>query len=142
MAIARGVRFILLFMIAAVIVSMTGVAVSYFLLTRGPAVESDSVLWLRIPASLGEQAPDDVLGLLDQRATVGSVVDTLRKAKVDDRVSAVVVVPPSAPGSGERYRRYGPRSPTSRSRASLSSPISNSAWARPTTFRLRVTASS
>ena len=98
MAIARGVRFILLFLIAAVIVSMTGVAISYFLLTRGPAVESDSVLWLRIPASLGEQAPDDVFGFLDQRATIGSVVTTLRKAKVDDRVSAVVVVPPPAPG--------------------------------------------
>jgi len=96
-AIARGVRFILLFMIAAVIVSMTGVAVSYFLLTRGPAVQSDSVLWLRIPANLGEQAPDDVFGLFDQRDTVGSVVTALRKAKVDDRVSAVVVVPPFAP---------------------------------------------
>ena len=98
MAIARGVRFILLFMIAAVIVSMTGVALSYFLLTRGPAVDSDSVLWLRIPANLGEQAPDDILGFLDQRATVGSVVTALRMAEVDDRVSAVVVVPPPAPG--------------------------------------------
>ena len=98
MAIAKGVRFILLFMVAAVIVSMTGVAVSYFLLTRGPAVESDSVLWLRVPAVLGEQAPDDVFGLLDQRETVGSVVTALRKAKVDDRVSAVVLVPPPAPG--------------------------------------------
>lgn len=98
MAIARGVRFILLFMVAAVIVSMTGVAVSYFLFTRGPAVESGSVLWLRIPASLDEQAPADVLRLFDQRATVGSVVGALRKAKVDDRVSAVVVVPPPVPG--------------------------------------------
>lgn len=98
MAIARGVRFILLFLIAAVIVSMTGVALSYFLLTRGPSVESDSVLWLRIPADLGEQAPDDVFGFLDQRVTIGSVVTTLRKAKVDDRVSAVVMVPPPAPG--------------------------------------------
>ena len=98
MAIARGVRFILLFMVAAVIVSMTGVAVSYFLFTRGPAVESGSVLWLRIPANLDEQAPADVLRLFDQRATVGSVVGALRKAKVDDRVSAVVVVPPPVPG--------------------------------------------
>ena len=98
MAIAKGVRFILLFMVAAVIVSMTGVAVSYFLLTRGPAVESDSVLWLRVPAVLSEQAPDDVFGLLDQRETVGSVVTALRKAKVDARVSAVVLVPPPAPG--------------------------------------------
>lgn len=98
MAIARGVRFILLFLVAAVIVSMTGVAVSYFLFTRGPAVETGSVLWLRIPAALDEQAPDDFLRLFDQRATVGSVVGALRKAKVDDRVSAVVVVPPSVPG--------------------------------------------
>ena len=98
MAIARGVRFILLFMIAAVIVSMTGVAVSYFLFTRGPTVQSDSVLWLRIPGNLGEQAPDDVLGLFDPRETVGSVITALRKARVDDRVSAVVVVPPPAPG--------------------------------------------
>lgn len=98
MAIARGVRFILLFLVAAVIVSMTGVAVSYFLFTRGPAVETGSVLWLRIPATLDEQAPDDFLRLFDQRATVGSVVGALRKAKVDDRVSAVVVVPPSVPG--------------------------------------------
>jgi protease-4 len=87
-----------LFIIAAVIVSMTGVAMSYFLLTRGPSVASDSVLWLRVPANLGEQAPDDVFGFLDQRATVGSVVTALRKAKVDDRVSAVVVVPPAVPG--------------------------------------------
>ncbi len=98
MASAKGVRFILLFIVAAVIVSMTGVAASYFLLTRGPAVESDSVLWLRVPANLGEQAPDDVFGLLDQGATVGSVVTALRKAKVDDRVSAVVLVPPATPG--------------------------------------------
>jgi protease-4 len=95
---AKGVRFILLFIVAAVIVSMTGVAASYFLLTRGPAVEFDSVLWLRVPANLGEQAPDDVFGLLDQGATVGSVVTALRKAKVDDRVSAVVLVPPATPG--------------------------------------------
>ncbi len=98
MASAKGVRFILLFIVAAVIVSMTGVAASYFLLTRGPAVESDSVLWLRVPANLGEQPPDDVFGLLDQGATVGSVVTALRKAKVDDRVSAVVLVPPATPG--------------------------------------------
>ena len=98
MAIAKGVRFILLFIVAAIIVSVTGVAASYFLLTRGPAVESDSVLWLRVPANLGEQAPDDLFGLLDQGATVGSVVTALRKAKVDDRVSAVVLVPPATPG--------------------------------------------
>lgn len=98
MALSKGARFILLFLAAAVALSMAGIAVSLFLITRGPVVASDSVLWLRVPGNLGEQAPDDILGLLGQSASVGSVVDTLRKAKVDDRVSAVVLEPPASVG--------------------------------------------
>ena len=99
MALSRGARFILTFILAAVIVSMTGIAMAYFFATRGPSVEINSVLWLRVPANLGEREPDDVFGqLLGRRDTVGSVVDALRKAKVDDRVAAVVLVPPFQPG--------------------------------------------
>ena len=98
MALSRGARFILSFILAAVVVSMTGVVVTYFLATRGPTVESNSILWLRVPANLGERQPDDVFGqLIGARETVGSVVDVLRKAKVDDRVSAVVLVPAYEP---------------------------------------------
>ena len=98
MALSKGARLILLFLAAAVALSVAGMAVSLFLITRGPVVESDSVLWLRVPGNLGEQAPDDILGLLGRSASVGSVVDTLRKAKVDDRVSAVVLEPPVSAG--------------------------------------------
>lgn len=98
MALSKGARFILLFLAAAVALSVTGMALSLFLITRGPVVAQDSVLWLRVPGNLGEQAPDDIFGLLGQSASVGSVVDTLRKAKVDDRVSTVVLEPPASVG--------------------------------------------
>ena len=98
MALSKGARFILLFLVAAVTLSVAGLAVSFLLITRGPAVESDSVLWLRVPGILGEQPSDDIFGLLGQSATVGSVVDALRKAKVDDRVAAVVLEPPASVG--------------------------------------------
>lgn len=94
MALSRGARFIFSFLLAAVLVSMAGVVVTYFVARRGPSVETNSVLWLRVPAMLGERAPDDVFGqLLGPRDTVGSVVEALRKAKVDDRISAVVLLP-------------------------------------------------
>lgn len=98
MAMSRGVRFILFVIVLAVIVSMTGVALTYVVGSRGPSVETNSILWLRVPASLGEQQPDDVLSLLEQRDTVGSVVHALRMAKIDDRVSAVVLIPPITDG--------------------------------------------
>lgn len=98
MAMSRGVRFILFVIVLAVIVSMTGVALTYVVGSRGPSVETNSILWLRVPASLGEQQPEDVLSFLEQRDTVGSVVHALRMAKIDDRVSAVVLIPPITDG--------------------------------------------
>ena len=95
MALSRGARFILTFMTLAVTVSIGGVLVMYFLATQGPEVHSGSVLWLRVPSNLAENERDDILGQLmsGRRDTVGSVVNTLRKAKVDDRVEAVVLIP-------------------------------------------------
>lgn len=98
MAMSRGVRFILFVIVLAVIVSMTGVALTYVVGSRGPSVETNSILWLRVPASLGEQQPEDVLSFFEQRDTVGSVVHALRMAKIDDRVSAVVLIPPITDG--------------------------------------------
>ena len=95
MALTRGARIILLFITLAVIVSMTGLTLGYYLVQRGPSIASESVLWLRVPAVLSDRAPDDLFSLLsgDGGATVGSIVGALRKAKVDDRVSAVVMAP-------------------------------------------------
>ena len=100
MALSRGARFILTFMILAVTVSIGGVFLTYLLATRGPEVRSDSVLWLRVPYGLTEYVRDDFFGQLmaGRRDTVGSVVDALRKAKVDDRVEAVVLIPPLQAG--------------------------------------------
>ncbi|MEE3203041.1 MAG: signal peptide peptidase SppA [Acidobacteriota bacterium] len=95
---SRGMRFILSFVAMAVLISISGVALVYFLGSGGPTIETNSVLWLRVPDSLGEQEADDVFGLINQRDTVMSLVSTLRKAKEDERVSAVVLIPSIAEG--------------------------------------------
>ena len=95
---SRGMRFILSFVVMAVLISITGVALAYFLGSGGPTIETNSVLWLRVPDSLGEQEADDVFGLISQRDTVLSLVSTLRKAKADERISAVVRIPPITEG--------------------------------------------
>ena len=95
---SRGMRFILSFVVMAVFISVSGVALVYFLGSGGPTIETNSVLWLRLPDSLGEQEADDVFGLINQRDTVLSLVSTLRKAKADERISAVVLIPPITEG--------------------------------------------
>ena len=100
MALSRGARFILTFIVMAATVSIGGVVAMYLLAGRGPEVRSGSVLWLRVPYNLAENARDDLVGQLmfGRRNTVGSVIDVLRKAKVDDRVEAVVLIPPLQEG--------------------------------------------
>jgi len=94
-ALSRGARFILTFIVLAVCVSLGGVLVTYVLATRGPSVQTGSVLWLRVPENLVEYVPDGLLGQLigGRRDTVGSVIEALRKAKVDERVEGVVIIP-------------------------------------------------
>ena len=99
MALSRGARVILTFVLVAALVSMAGLATTLLVAGRGPSVERDSVLWLRVPGVLAERAPDDFVGqVLGGRETVGSIVAALRKAKVDERIAAVVLVPSFQPG--------------------------------------------
>ena len=99
MALARAARLVLLFIALSVLASMAAVAAMILLATRGPEIPADAVLWLRVPENLAERPSDHPLGqLLGPRDTVGGVVDALRKARVDDRVRAVVIVPPAQPG--------------------------------------------
>ena len=100
MALSRGVRFILTVITAAVFIFfLAGVVATFFLMTRGPTVQAGSLLWLRVPGNLAEREPDDLLGqLIGSHDTVGAVVETLRKAKVDARVEAVVLIPALQPG--------------------------------------------
>ena len=59
------------------------------------------MLWLRVPPAFSrERAPRTTLvgQVLGGRETVGSIVAALRKAKVDERIAAVVLVPSFQPG--------------------------------------------
>src|SRR6476660_3902442 len=91
----RGFTVIFTLLGVALFVSIAGFVVLYLLFGREPAVASNSVLVLRIGGALNEIAPSDVFGYLRgaRTPTVRSVVDTLRKAKVDSRIRAVLLKP-------------------------------------------------
>ncbi len=97
MALRRGVIFVLSFITLAVIVSVTGIAFVYLLVSRGPAIEDDSTLVLRPGGELQETVPDDVVGQLIGRnvTTVRSFVESLRLAKRDPRITGVLLLPSS-----------------------------------------------
>jgi protease-4 len=81
-------------MILAVAVSAGGLLLVALMVGREPQVSSNSALLLRVSGDLQETEPLGALGqLFEPPPTVRSVVDALRKAKVDRRISAVVIRP-------------------------------------------------
>ncbi len=90
-------RFAVLFTVLgfAVFLSMAGFALLYIAFGRAPTVPSDATLVLRVGGDLAEMAPADVVGYLRgvRAPTVRSFVESLRKAKVDSRIRAVLVKP-------------------------------------------------
>ncbi len=94
MGVNRGVRFIVVFLLLAVFASMAGIAALYFMVSRAPAVAADSVLLLPVPGGLTEHRQNPLLtSLVGGGVTVRSVIDSLRKAKVDSRISGVILKP-------------------------------------------------
>ena len=94
MAVRRGVVLVLTLIILAVFVSAAGLIFTAMLIGREPQVSSNSVLSLSITGNLQEIEPGGVFGaFLVPPPTVRSVTDTLRKAKVDRRVTGVIVRP-------------------------------------------------
>ena len=90
----RGVRFIVVFLLLAVVTSMTGLFAMYFMVSSAPTVSSNSVLTLRVSGGLSERQTNPLLtSLVGDVPTVRSVVDSLRKAKVDDRIRGVILMP-------------------------------------------------
>ena len=91
----RGFAVIFTLLGVALVVSIAGFALLYLLLGREPSVASNSMLVLRVGGDLTEIAPNDVVGYLrGQRVpTVRALVDNLRKAKVDARVTGVLLKP-------------------------------------------------
>jgi protease IV len=96
LALRRGVGLVLIIIGIATLVSFAGLLFLYAALSREPTVPRDSTLVLRIGGELMETVPDDVVTQLLRRArppTVREIVESLRKAKVDRRISSVLVVP-------------------------------------------------
>ena len=90
----RGVKFVVLFLLLAVVLSMSGLAAMFFMLSRAPAVSSNSVLMLSVPGGLSERQTNPLLtSFVGDGPTVQSVVESLRKAKVDKRVRGIILRP-------------------------------------------------
>ncbi|MQA29063.1 MAG: signal peptide peptidase SppA [Luteitalea sp.] len=91
----RGLRILFTLIGAFFVLTLTGLFLLYLALGREPTVPSNAVLRLRIGGDLAEVAPADVLGYLRgvRTPTVQSIVENLRKAKADPRVSAVLLEP-------------------------------------------------
>src|SRR5499427_7964101 len=91
----RGFAILFTLLGFALFVSIVGFGVMYVLFGREPAVPSSATLVLRVGGALTELAPADVVGYLrgSKTPTVRSLVDTLRKAKVDPRIRAVMLKP-------------------------------------------------
>lgn len=95
MALRRGVGLVFGLLIVAALVSVASMAFLYLMVGGGPTVPAHSTLVLRPGGELFEVAPDDVLTYVRsaEAHTVRGYVETLRKAAVDSRVSAVLLRP-------------------------------------------------
>jgi protease IV len=93
----RGFAVLFTLLGAAAFFSIAGFFTLYLLFGREPAVASNSTLVLQVGGDLSEVAPEDVVGYLRgvRVPTVRSVIDNLRKAKVDSRVRGVILKPTS-----------------------------------------------
>ncbi|HZR23439.1 MAG TPA: signal peptide peptidase SppA [Vicinamibacterales bacterium] len=91
----RGFTILFTLLGIAVFISILGFVALYLVFGREPAVPSNATLVLRVGGDLAEVAPADVVGYLRgvRTPTVRSIVDNLRKAKVDSRVRGVLLKP-------------------------------------------------
>jgi protease-4 len=92
----RGIWVVVILIFIAVVISAAGLIATAFFIGTNPTVAANSALVLRVSGDLGEVEPGGLVGsLLEPPPTVRSVVDALRKAKVDRRVTSVIIRPTS-----------------------------------------------
>jgi protease-4 len=91
----RPVALIVTLLAAAFVISLTGLGIIYFLVSREPSVPTGATLSMRIGGDIVEMPATDVVSYLsDARTpTVRSIVENLRKAKTDARIEAVLIRP-------------------------------------------------
>lgn len=94
MAGKRGVWLVIVLVVVAVLISAAGLVVTALLVGREPRVAGNSTLILRVNGNLEEIEPGGLVGsFFEAPPTVRTLVDTLRKAKVDTRINSVVIRP-------------------------------------------------
>lgn len=91
----RGFGLVLLLLLAAVLVSGAAMAMLFLVMAPGARVAEQSTLVLRPGGELLETVPDDVLQFVSrsEARTLRGYIEALRKAKVDSRVTAVLLAP-------------------------------------------------
>ena len=95
MAARRGVVVVLVLILVAVAISTAGLLFMGFAVGRGPQISSNSTLLIDVSGGLQETEPGGLGAFLEAPPTVRSIVDALRKASVDRRVSSVIIRPTS-----------------------------------------------
>ena len=94
MAVRRGVILVFVLIFLAVAVSAAGLLFMGMAVGRPTQISSNSTLLIDVSGNLPETEPSGVLGqFIESPPTVRSVVDALRKAAVDRRVSGVIIRP-------------------------------------------------
>jgi protease-4 len=91
----RGLAIVFVLLGLAVVVSTLALVSMYLLMGRQPSLPSRATLTLKVGGELAELDPTDVVSYLSVRRppTVRSIVETLRKAKVDSRIRGVFLRP-------------------------------------------------
>src|SRR6202011_5911914 len=85
---------VIVLIVFAVFISAAGMLLLFSAVGREPQVTGNSTLVLRIGGDLNEMDPGGVLApLLEGRPTVRGVVERLRKAKVDKRITSLILKP-------------------------------------------------
>ena len=93
----RGVWVVIVLILVAVFISAIGMLLLATTVAREPTVASNSTLILRVGGDLYETEPGGVFGpFMETAPTVRSVVEALRKAKSDSRISSVILRPTGA----------------------------------------------
>ena len=92
-ALRRGVWLVIILIVTAVMVSAGGLITMAVLVGREPRVQGNSALVLRIGGDLQEVEPGGLGAFFEPPLTVRSVTEALRMAKVDRRVTSVIIRP-------------------------------------------------
>ena len=94
MAVRRGVWVVIVLIVLAVSISAIGMLLLLSAVGREPQVSSNSTLVLRVGGDLNEMDAGGVLGpFIEGPPTVRAVVEMLRKAKTDKRVTSIILKP-------------------------------------------------